>query len=376
MKIAPSLKSLDSKSKTKPTPTVKKVDTPVVKLATKKEPIMTKSDKAPTIPNTSSVKWNIIGGGGCGTNTIARFIAKNAELSDLCSIMDTSTSNIQRSNIHDKVSFTHISGLVGSGKFRSENVTAISNEVARYSKDNEFADLTLCMFSLSGGSGSVICPLLIKEILRDGKVVVVVGVADTGSNIDTRNAINTLKTLENIAAEANAYLPLVLFSNTHGRSTVDNGVDTILANITEVLSADTQEMDIRNKLYFFQPNRIMPSISPGVKLLNVSTDGTGTWDESLGLVINDSNLEKLDSVLVISNSHDTSVSVPTHVLYKGVCDIKENKALSLGYPVPEEFYNSINDIIHDYMTTEENIPTAVKLEHEQDVTVTKSGLVL
>jgi hypothetical protein len=219
-------------------------------------------------------------------------------------------------------------------------------------------------FSLSGGSGSIIGPLLIKEILRAGKVAIVTVVADMLSNLDAINTINTLKTLENVAG--NNYLPMMLFSNEFTRAVVDSGITAILDKlINNICIANTRELDAKDKIHFFNPSKIVSAIEPGIKLLNVSLADNGDWAHDAGLVVSE-DIDKVDAAMIISPQGEIELTdIMAHVVYYGVNE--GNTALaSIGYPIPPEFITAINNVIHRFSKTSENSPTRITIEHETD----------
>lgn len=110
---------------------------------------------------------------------------------DVCFI-DTSSSNL--SGVSSELVFL-TEGLDGAGKRRATTYDAfkgLAEDVLIRFKPAR--TLNVVISSLSGGSGSVIAPLITKELIKNGFNTIVIGIESVNSVIEIDNCIKTLKT--------------------------------------------------------------------------------------------------------------------------------------------------------------------------------------
>lgn len=125
--------------------------------------------------------------------------------------MDTSKANVH-ANIPKKCSF-FIDDADGAGSDRGYIYPIVKPHIKPFLNQHEPAQFNVVVFSGGGGSGSVIGPLIIAELLA-AKIPVVAIVVGTGESLDKAdNVISTMKSLESICAKANMPLPLYYVEN-------------------------------------------------------------------------------------------------------------------------------------------------------------------
>ncbi len=131
--------------------------------------------------------------GGAGTN-----IAKKIKDLNIDTVyVDTSDSNLKGI---DPADIFIAEGMDGAGKYRMdtfETFKEISGDVLIQHQPSR--TLNVVLSSLSGGSGSVIAPLVVKELLSQGHPVLVIGVESRNSVIEQENTVKTLKSYKGIA---------------------------------------------------------------------------------------------------------------------------------------------------------------------------------
>ena len=139
--------------------------------------------------------------GGCGANIGQQ--ANLLEISDFIGfgqpniiIIDSSKSNI---SANSKYKLELIPGLDGFGKDRAEAFRIVSNHIPDLVKRNMPAALNVVVFGASGGTGSVIGPLLIEALLQQDKAVAGIMIQASECKVTTRNTINTIKSLAAIS---------------------------------------------------------------------------------------------------------------------------------------------------------------------------------
>lgn len=214
----------------------------------------------------------VIGCGGCGINNVKKFVAAHPGLPSIikCAITDTSESNLK--GVPDTVE-RYIINCKGSGKVRSKNVKPIQKEIESSSITKNLADVNILCFSASGGSGSILGPLLAKAIASRGKAVIIFMVLDSISKLDTINSARTIKTLQNTAANEDLYFPIKLFSNMDAinRNSVDVAIGISIGTLIDMLiNKFTTELDVNDKLNFLNPHSI-DQAAAGCYAFHVST---------------------------------------------------------------------------------------------------------
>lgn len=107
----------------------------------------------------------------------------------------------------------------GSGGERSHNYEAITESVKMYLdhhriNKNVTGTFHIVLFSASGGSGSVIGPLIISEMLKRSIPVVACVTGDLNTVNFASNTSNTLASLDNISKSLNKPIPFYYINNT------------------------------------------------------------------------------------------------------------------------------------------------------------------
>lgn len=194
--------------------------------------------------------------GGCGLN-----IGQNLEynknkpsegFADISNYyIDTSDSNIDKSANKNNVYLVDISSdpngpKGGSGKKRDSNYKVIServNDILLQFKPS--STLNVVIHSASGGSGSVIGPLITSELLNRGLPVMVCMIGSHGSKIETQNTVRTLESYENISSIKKVPVPAMYFENnlSLSRKEVDDKVRVSLLLTALIFSGDIRELD-------------------------------------------------------------------------------------------------------------------------------------
>lgn len=317
-------------------------------------------------------KIGIIGAGGAGKVAAIRAI-KSIDPS-VIRVQTLDTSGVE--TVIDNVTSTKIGELNGSGKLRSENIDIISNFVSDWITKNTFEDVTIIVHSLAGGSGSIITPLLVDEIARQGKIAIIIGIVDTESEIDTTNVFNSLKTYDNITNNRKYYLPTVLFDNKYGRAVVDQGIDETIVNLVAILTTPFIGLDTQDRVKFLNPH-VFGDVTHGIKLISVTNKISEDWNDKIGMIIPQTEYNKIDAVLLISKVEvhhpiTTLCSVSFRGYYEGT---GIDYLVSIGYNIPQDFVKSLNDRIHSFKSVSEIQKTNFGSEYEIGKE-TRKGLVL
>lgn len=170
--------------------------------------------------------------------------------------IDTSVSNMRKHIDQDHCYM--IDGLDGSGKLRSENHVEINNHIRAILLQFKPADLNIVLHSASGGSGSVIGPLLTRELLASGAPTIVLAVGSADTKLDAENTLKTIKSYESISkmVEAPVVMNYVQNSQTTSRTEADNIMFNTVMALTVLFSRHNVELDSKDLFNWLRFNRV------------------------------------------------------------------------------------------------------------------------
>lgn len=295
---------------------------------------------------------NIVGAGGCGTNLIKALLMSRAKFDTGLKLTVIDTSHSNASQLPKQVE-VHSIGDLGSGKDRAKNVGAITKYLDNHKNFvTEACDITIILFSMAGGSGSVIAPLLAHRLMRhSNRAVILVGVADASSRRDCLNTILTIKTLSKFAVDNKYYLPLMLFSNIEaGRVAVNKTIATRLVEMVDLLTNKSiTEIDYTDKLNYLRPTNI--GCPEGCYLLSVTASEPEAAQDLPGEM--NTNLDEGDMVhaCLVVNDTGKCPRILTNVTYTGLADNKKFFS-TIGAPIPQDIVNELNETAERYTRTE------------------------
>lgn len=200
--------------------------------------------------------------GGCGINQASHFEQfRDKEDPGFASIdvvyLDTSKSNLFNSVV-DKDKIYIVEGLDGSGKVRAENHREIGDCVLDILQTHKPGDINFVLSSGSGGSGSVIAPSLVQELLQRNIPVIVITIGSTDSRIELENTIKTLKSYEAIAQLRKVPVNALYFENSKSmvRSEVDKNVQAAIVLLAALFSRQNKELDSSDLYNWLSYNKV------------------------------------------------------------------------------------------------------------------------
>lgn len=248
--------------------------------------------------------------GGCGIN-IAKMIEpfRDVEEVGMATItpvyIDTSLSNSKGL----PQEFTWVfEGMDGSGKVRAENYQEITRHVRSILQKYPPADLAIVLSSAHGGSGSVIAPSLVSELLADNVPTIVINIGGTDSALEIKNTLNTLKSYEGVAQKRETPVAMAYFQNSKEtpRATVDRSVTELISTVMTVFSRENSELDSMDLANFLRFDKVTSFKSPRVVgLVRYLTDQTENIDDvTTGNVISVVTLLKPGSALDLNFTPD------------------------------------------------------------------------
>lgn len=239
---------------------------------------------------------SLLGLGGCGTNLVRKIMTMESSdgrtIKDLVSFQNYLDSS--RANIRDGETVAVIANGNGSGKIRRTNAAEIVQTIAQLGDPIlGDCDITVLVFGASGGTGSVIGPVLMRELTRRKRKVVVVLATDNRSSIDCENTLACLKTINHMVTQDDLYLPVIVRGITDDRDETDHYLCDQTAGLVEMLTLDAIEVDRNDRLNWLNAKATVGA-SAGMHPVHVSstirTGSSGSLDHQNPAVAADSAL--------------------------------------------------------------------------------------
>ena len=161
----------------------------------------------------------------------------------------------------------------GAGQDRRRTASIAMPHIAPILDRVGQADMYVLIFSSSGGTGSVVGPLLARELMRQDQTFVCVTLGEATTTKFLNNTIDTLKSLENISLNQQKPIVMSYFQNIPGvpQRNVDEEVQFVLQSLAALVcqhNEDLDESDIHNWLNY---NNILP-LPPQLSTLAISDD--------------------------------------------------------------------------------------------------------
>lgn len=223
---------------------------------------MTKHDKG---------TLTIYGVGGAGINLTYMFEAmRNGEQMTGMANIDPVYADTSKSNLRQDIpseAFFHFKdygsskpvSMDGSGGIRATNAAAIQEQIEDFVQAHKPGYAAVIIHSGSGGSGSVIGPVLARHLRAMGHemvISIVVGDATAGTRI--KNTMNTNASYELIAEELEKSMTVAYFENDHSktRSDVDSEVFQLITQLAALFSRENAELDTMDIIHFLNVDKV------------------------------------------------------------------------------------------------------------------------
>lgn len=184
--------------------------------------------------------------------------------------MDTSKANVHP-NIPKNTSY-FVEDADGAGSDRGYIYPIVRPHIKQFLDRHEPAQFNVVVFSGGGGSGSVIGPLVIAELLA-AKIPTVAAMVGTGESLDkANNVIDTMKSLDSISAKANVPIPLVYVENVQSvpYAAIDEQVIEALAQLAILTNQKHERLDSKDVENFIHYHKKSGQI-PELCRLNIET---------------------------------------------------------------------------------------------------------
>jgi hypothetical protein len=238
----------------------------------------------------------------------------------------------------------------GAGKKRSlpyEEIRARASEILLKYKPE---DINIVLHGFGGGSGSVIGPVLVSELLSRGHAVIVIGVGSTDSRIEIDNTVDTIRSYATISKIRKRPVPVIYYENNKDtpRGSVDTEVYAAVAFLSAFFSGDNHEMD-KTDLYNFLNYQEVTEYDPRLSYLEFFTQ-----DIQIG------KDHSLISVATLSDL-DTPTTLNHLVEYQCTGFIDPTVTAKLGIKLPIHLC-VMDGVFNDILSRLTKLTTAVK-EH-------------
>jgi len=190
--------------------------------------------------------------------------------------IDTSKSNIKSYIGEDfyLIEGTSDAPIDGSGKVRATNYRAVSQAVPSILHKHKPGDLNVVIHSSGGGSGAVIGPVLVSELLAQGKDVIVIQIGSTACEQEIRNTISTIQSYQGISEKRGKAVVSIYLENNKETPMIENDsrarVNTLL--LAAVWSGRNQGLDSQDLDHFLNYDKVS-KFAPALTGLSIYSVG-------------------------------------------------------------------------------------------------------
>lgn len=195
--------------------------------------------------------------------------------------VDSSTANLK--GIDDSIIFL-VPDQEGAGKNRSityKNFKNVAEEVLIKFKPSD--RLNIVLSSLSGGSGSIINPLISKELIDSGANTIVIVIDSKSSVIELNNCVKTLKTFKGVSDQTGKSVSMLYVPNT-SRKEADNDCLYFIELMSLLTNTGlTEEFDVTDLHNFINFDKVTDN-SPDVSVINLSVNEVVTPSKNTSIV--------------------------------------------------------------------------------------------
>lgn len=242
--------------------------------------------------------------GGAGSN-----VGKQIKDLDMnVFFIDTSISNLK--GISSEVIYK-LEDIDGAGKDRRVTYENFKNpdEVLICFKPSQ--ELNVVVSSLSGGSGSIIAPVLARELIKSGHNVIVIGIDSTNSVIEIDNSIKTLKTYKSFSNQMKKSISLFYIENASRKEADHQAIQFISLLSLLVNKEHTEEFDTSDLRNFINFDNVTDN-EPSVTLIDINHNET---------IIPEKNTSIVSTILLTTDKNNSISQVIPE--YLSVCVVTD-----------------------------------------------------
>lgn len=183
-----------------------------------------------------------------------------ADLTDYVNVPGFSDTKISRLDTSDKnltanmnqSSIFVLQGADGSGKQRDHNYKPVVAAMSKILAQHQPEDYNIVIFTAGGGSGSVIGPVLVGELLQRKAPVIALVIGTTGDETQAQNSVNTIKSLGGVQQQHKRPVVFAYFEvNQHNsQHDVDQQVRGVLSGLLNLLDSENTIIDNKDIINF------------------------------------------------------------------------------------------------------------------------------
>jgi hypothetical protein len=184
-------------------------------------------------------------------------------------LVDTSKSNLlNHKGNYDCHLIRDLQGedLDGSGKFRGENIDAITDQIKPLLQTYGEYDLVVTVGGAAGGSGGPINNAIVSECLARGLPVIPLVVGSIASYIEARNTLMTLKSFEAAAQKRNVPVSMSYLQNSFDmpQKRVNELMVSFISYLAILFSRRNHGLDTKDLEFLLRFNRQPISSYPAI----------------------------------------------------------------------------------------------------------------
>ncbi|QXO10200.1 hypothetical protein pEaSNUABM37_00241 [Erwinia phage pEa_SNUABM_37] len=211
----------------------------------------------------------------CGGGAI-KITADLVDYTNIAGFSDTKVSRLDTSdkNLTPNMSQSSIFLLEnadGSGKQRDHNYKPVVGAMSKILAQHQPEDYNIVLFTAGGGSGSVIGPVLVGELLQRKAPVIALVIGTTGDETQAQNSVNTIKSLGGIQAQHKRPLIFAYFevNQNNSQSDVDRQVRALLPVLLNLLDSNNSIIDNKDIVNFLDWTNVRKDLPAQLACLEV-----------------------------------------------------------------------------------------------------------
>jgi len=288
--------------------------------------------------------------------------------------IDTSESNIRKLK---KDNFWRVSSknvatnqIHGSGSERRTNFAVIGANLEEYLTTYGYmkkviGEFHIVIFSASGGTGSILGPLLVTNLRKNDIPVVAIVIGDSSNGLSCKNTLNTIASLDAMAKRVAKKPFTIAYMNNFAvdgktslerENTVNESIYTMLTTLSLFMSGSNDDIDTKDMVNFVSPDEYSTiKIAPALYSISIFTNDKIVNDPTavnlLGRTLTVADESHTMELTLLHHKHGTIAEsnvidvigevTPLHILLSGECLNAEHKTLTNTVAEYETIMNSI-----------------------------------
>ena len=340
----------------------------------------------------------VVGCGGCGVNIVKNVGDMLASLGDgFCDIeryyIDSSKNDTPQEVIDCDTSYfikpsSLSKGMIsGSGGERATNAKDIEEGVKEFIDNNNLAkynvnEYTILVASISGGTGSMVIPYILKNLLENDIPTVVVAVGDSTNGLYAKNTLKSISTLHNLATKYKKALSVMYVNNgTFMQDGIKNAIENAnrsifnsLSSLLLFLSGENKSIDHKDMAMIIDQSKYTSiNIPSGIYALNAFSKTVVLGEGMQATVARTLTIDPVSPDINLSLGHHktgTILSENAKSIYK--------EHVPIHLVAYTNFFTSEVDRLKDYVNNIDNAFQAITIDSltsTNDAVVDDDGIV-